>query len=339
MKALVYAGPRQVEVRELPDLEDHAGTVRIRMHYCGLCGTDIGIYSGKHPRAQAPLVLGHEFVGTVAEAVPAGRFSVGDRVVAYPLISCGTCYPCRNGEPHVCASLRLVGIDRNGGMAEYACVNEATLFKLDDGLDDEIAALVEPLAVVVRSLHQARFQPLNRCVVLGAGPIGLLTALVLRRAGAGRVIISDVQPGRLDLCRRLGFEAVDSVAEDLAARVYAATDGDGADVVFECAGAEPAALEMTRLARVGGTICMTGIHKAPHAVDLMAIGFKELTLVGTRVYTMREFGDSVALAQDMAEELRTLITHRVPLSEAAGIFDLAAAPDQNAVKILVDCRA
>jgi 2-desacetyl-2-hydroxyethyl bacteriochlorophyllide A dehydrogenase len=339
MKALVYTGPREVEVREMPVPEGRPGMVKIRMHYCGLCGTDIGIFSGKHPRAQAPLVLGHEFVGTVAEAVPGGRFSVGDRVVAYPLISCGDCYPCRNGQPHVCASLQLIGIDRDGGMAEYAWVDEATLFRLDDALDDESAALVEPLAVVVRSLHQARFQPLDRCVVLGAGPIGLLTALVLRRAGAGSVIVSDVQPGRLDLCRRMGFDCLDSGTGKLPARVAEATGGDGADIVFECAGAEPAALEMTRLARVGGTICMTGIHKAPHAVDLMAIGFKELTLVGTRVYTLREFGDSVALARDMAEELRPLITHRVPLSRAAGIFDLAATPEQNAGKILVDCRA
>lgn len=337
MKALVYTGPHTAEVRDVPVPVSMSGRAGLKIQFCGLCGSDLGIYSGKHPRAKPPLVLGHEFVGVVEEPGPSGRFAKGDRVVAYPLISCGECYPCRNGSPHVCAQLRLVGIDVDGGMAEYASVDEAVLFKVPDHLDDAVASLIEPLAVVVRAAHQAQFQALDRCVVTGAGPIGVLTALLLRRSGAAKVIISDIEEGRLNLCRRLGFDAIDVRTTDLEAYVLEATGGAGADIVFECSGVANAALDMTRLARVGGTICLTGIHKAPTPVRLIDIGFREQRLIGTRVYTLREFGDSVSLAVNMADELKQLITHIVPLSDSSRIFGMAADPATRAMKILVDC--
>ncbi|KJZ04381.1 MULTISPECIES: alcohol dehydrogenase catalytic domain-containing protein [unclassified Halomonas] len=339
MEALVYTGPRQVEVTEVPEPAERAGAVKVRMLYCGVCGTDIGIYSGKHPRAQAPLVLGHEFVGRVEQTPPDSRFAVGDRVVAYPLISCGDCHPCRNGTPHVCANLRLIGIDRDGGMTDHQWIDESVLFKVPDSLSDEVAALVEPLAVVVRTLHQARFALLDSAVVMGAGPIGLLTAIVLRHSGASRVIVSDVDEGRLGLCRQLGFDTVDVRSESLVERVASATGGDGADAVFECSGVESAALEMTKVVRVGGTICLTATHKAAHAVNLIDVNFKELTLIGSRVYTHKQFGDALALADTLADELRQTITQVVPLSDAAGVFEMIATPSLNTVKVLVDCQS
>ena len=338
MKALVYVAPGKVEVRDVPVPEGRAGAARIRMHLCGVCGSDISIVTGKHPRARPPLVLGHEFVGTVEEIREgSGRIAVGDRVVAYPLISCGTCLPCRTGHPHVCQTLRLIGIDRDGGMAETAWVDEDVLFRVPDGLSDEVAALVEPLAVIVRSLHQARFNLLDSAVVIGAGPIGLLTAIVLRHAGASQIIVSDIDSGRLGLTTALGFEAVDVRSTNLVEHVAAATAGEGVDVVFECSGVESAALEMTKLARVGGMICMTGIHKAPRAVDLRDINFKEQTLIGSRVYTKHEFETTVPYALAIAEDLRKVVTQIVPLSQSQTLFDLIADPAVPTAKVLVDC--
>ncbi|WP_373236378.1 zinc-dependent alcohol dehydrogenase [Cohaesibacter celericrescens] len=338
MKALVYAGPCKAEVRDVPAPQARTDAVKVKMLYCGLCGTDIGIFSGKHPRAKAPLVFGHEFVGVVEETPKGSQFSKGDRVVAYPLISCGECYACKNGTPHVCASLRLIGIDCDGGMAEHAWIDEDVLVKVPDTISDQLAALTEPLAVVVRSLHQARFQPLDRCVVMGAGPIGILTAIFLKHSGAAQIIISDVDKGRLELCREFGFDAVNVRDTDLAEHVNKVTNNVGVDIVFECSGVESAALEMSKLARVGGMICMTGIHKAPHAVNLMDLNFKEQTIVGSRVYTMREFSDSVPLLEKMATDLEKVITQIVPLSDCAGIFDMVADPSLRTVKILVDCQ-
>ena len=338
MKALVYAGANKAEVRDVPDPHPLKGAAKVKMLYCGLCGTDIGIYSGKHPRARAPLVFGHEFVGVIDEAVPGGRFAKGERVVAFPLITCGECYPCQNGTPHVCQTLNLIGIDCDGGMADHAWINEDILIKVPDTISDQLAALTEPLAVVVRSLHQARFQPLDRCVVMGAGPIGILTAILLKHSGAAQIIISDIDEGRLALCRDFGFDAVNVRETSLIEHVNQATDNVGVDIVFECSGVESAALEMSKLARVGGTICMTGVHKAPHAVNLMDINFKEQTIVGSRVYTMREFRDSVPLLEQMATDLEKVITQVVPLSGSDKIFDMVADSSLRTVKILVDCQ-
>ena len=125
MKTLVYAAPEKVEVRDMPVPEPKEGQVRIRVSYCGICGSDIGIFAGKHPRAKAPLVLGHEFIGTI-ESINggSGRFKVGDRVSPYPLLSCGHCFACKTGIPHVCQTLKLIGIDVDGGIAEYVTCEE-----------------------------------------------------------------------------------------------------------------------------------------------------------------------------------------------------------------------
>lgn len=340
MKALVYTAPHSVEVRDVPIPEGRDGAAKVRMTYCGVCGTDIGIFAGKHPRARAPLVLGHEFVGEIDEIRNgSGRFSPGDRVVAYPLISCGKCRPCRTGTPHVCETLKLIGIDRDGGMAGYAWIDEDVLFKVPDDMSDAIAALVEPLAVVVRSLHQARFNLLDTTVVTGAGPIGVLTAIVLKHSGASRIVISDVDAARLELCSTLGFETVNVAEQSLVEHIADTTGGEGVDIVFECSGVESAAAEMTKIARVGGTICMTGIHKAPRAVDLRDMNFKEQLLVGSRVYTKREFELAVAYAGALAADLEKVVTQTVPLSGAAGVFDMIADPSVNTVKVLVDCQA
>ena len=340
MKALVYTEPHKAEVKDVPLPRGRPGAAKVRMHCCGVCGTDIGIFSGQHPRARAPLVLGHEFVGTIEDVQGgSGRLAVGDRVVAYPLLSCGHCRPCQAGQPHVCETLQLIGIDRDGGMAETAWIDEDALFKVPASLPDTIAALIEPLAVVVRSLHQARFNLLDTAVVIGAGPIGVLTAIVLKRSGASRVIVSDMDQARLDLCAGLGFEMVNVRKISLVDHVRESTDDGGVDLVFECSGAGPAAAEMTELARVGGTICMTGVHKAPRAVDLRAINFKEQLLVGSRVYTKREFEMSVSYAQELAADLQSVVTHTVPLSASEGIFEMIADSSVSTLKLVVDCQA
>lgn len=337
MKSLVYTGPKSIEIRDLAPRRPGPGEVLLKLSLCGVCGTDIGIWSGSHPRAQAPLILGHEFVGRVVEG--GTRFARGQRVVAYPLISCGACHPCRTGSPHICASLRLIGIDGDGGMAEYLALPEDVLFALPDEIEDRIAALIEPLAVALRAVEQSGMGVADRVAVIGAGPIGLLCALVARHAGAARVLISDIDPARLALAARLGFTPVDIRHRDLVAEVLSVTEGDGADVVFECAGAGNAALDMTRIARPGGTICMASLHKAPNPVALLDIAFKELRLIGSRVYTREQFRRSIDLARSLAPQLESLITRTLPLSAAQDLFEIIRTPDAHEIKILIDCQA
>ena len=337
MKALVYAGPRCAEVREVPEPAPKAGSVPLDVLCCGVCGSDIGIWLGTHPRAKAPLILGHEFLGVVAE--DGARFKKGERVATFPLLSCGHCRACRTGNAHVCNTLGLIGIDTDGGMAPRVCVGEDVLYRVPSEISDRAAVVIEPLAVIVRALHQSRFRPRDIAVVTGAGPIGILTGLALKDCGAARVIISDMAPRRLALAGELGLEPVDVTKQSLLDVVRGATDGEGADILFECSGSPAAAMEMTELTRVSGTICMVAVHKHPHEVDLRQLNFKEQTLIGTRVYTREEFGQAVEYSRALAPQLERLVTHVVPLRDAAGVFDLIADPSQGTVKVVVDCRA
>ncbi len=335
MKAMIYAGPKQAVVKELPAPAPVEGKVKVKVSCCGVCGSDIGIYLGTHPRAKAPLIFGHEFLGVVQE--DGEKFKKGDRVVAYPLLSCGHCLACRSGNKHVCNTLGLIGIDEDGGMCEEMYVSEDIMFKVPDGVSDRAAVVTEPLAVIVHSMKMIDFQSLDTAVVVGAGPIGILTGIVLKHYGAEKVFISDIFEKRLALAEELGLIPVNPKKQSLKELVYEATDNEGADVLFECSGSEPAALEMTDIVRVRGKICMTSVHKAPHAVDLRAINFKEITLVGTRVYTYDEFGQAVRFVEKIAPQLEKVVSHIVPLSEADKVFDMIADPDCGTCKVVVDC--
>lgn len=337
MKALVYAGPKKAELRDVETGEKKEGQIKIDIIYCGVCGSDIGIYLGTHPRAKAPLVFGHEFLGVAAE--DGKRIKKGDRVVPYPLLSCGHCKACRNGNEHVCNTLGLIGIDVDGGMCESVYVDEDVLYKVPEGVSDKAAAVIEPLAVLVHAIHMSGFEPLDTAVVAGAGPIGMLCAVMLKHAGASQIFISDVAEKRLEAARELGMIPVNPLKEDLEAVVKAATDGEGCDVFFECSGAAAAAVQMTDVTRVRGKICMVSVHKQPHEVNLRDVNFKEQTLVGTRVYTKDEFGQAVELTKKLESQLEKIVTHVVPLRESEKVFDMIADPECGTIKVVVDCKA
>ena len=165
--------------------------------------------------AKAPLVFGHEFLGVAAE--DGKRIKKGDRVVPYPLLSCGHCKACRNGNEHVCNTLGLIGIDVDGGMCESVYVDEDVLYKVPEGVSDKAAAVIEPLAVLVHAIHMSGFEPLDTAVVAGAGPIGMLCAVMLKHAGASQIFISDVAEKRLEAARELGMIPVNPLKEDLEA--------------------------------------------------------------------------------------------------------------------------
>jgi 2-desacetyl-2-hydroxyethyl bacteriochlorophyllide A dehydrogenase len=339
MKALVYTQPEHVEVRDVPIPKLKEKYARIKVLYCGVCGSDISIFTGKHPRAKAPLILGHEFVGIVDEIGENKKgIKKGDRVVVYPLLSCGECFACKTGSPHVCKKLGLIGIDIDGGMAEYVNAHQDVLFKVDDSISDRAAALIEPLAVVVRTMHQIGFSALDTVVVSGAGPIGALTAIVLQDIGASRIIVSDIDEARLKVCGELGLETVNLNKQNLIEYVNKTTDGVGVDIVFECSAAKSAILDMTKIVRIGGRICMTSIPKHPVPVDLCDMNFKEIFMIGSRVYTAREFGQAVEYAKKLQPQLEKVLTHIYKWDRADTVFQAIKDPNINTVKVVVDCR-
>ncbi|HUX14130.1 MAG TPA: alcohol dehydrogenase catalytic domain-containing protein, partial [Spirochaetia bacterium] len=265
MKALVYVDKERLEVREYPIPTPSSSEALIRVRAAGICGTDHSILAGAHPRARGPLVMGHELSGEVAAICgenPAG-LKEGDAVTVEPLISCGRCPACLSGNAHVCNTLKLYGIDRDGAFAQYMVTATSSLRRLTRGVDFALGALVEPLAVAVHSVRVGEVRVGDAVCVIGAGPIGVLVAIVARLSGAARVILCERQAFRIEHSRSLGLEVIDSSAPDFEEQVLARTDGNGADVVFEAAGAPEAVLAAFRLCRTQGTVIQVSNPKKP----------------------------------------------------------------------------
>lgn len=314
MRAAQFLGPHQLEIRTVALPAIGEGEALVAIEACGFCGTDLSIFAGTHPRASAPLTVGHELAGSIVQIKDASsELRVGDRVTVFPLITCGKCYACTHGHSHVCRQLRLFGIDADGGMAQFAKLPVSALMRLPDDVSYEIGALIEPLAVVIHGLSRAPLQGVQFAVVLGAGPIGLLTALVAKARGIPEVLVSDVLPHRRELAVQLGLRAV-AAGDELHSLVMELSDNNGADVIYECAGHPSAALEMTSLARSRGAIVNLSVFKKPVEIDMQTVNFKELEIYGSRVYERKDFEEALRLAPHLP--LSALITRTYPLDQA-----------------------
>jgi 2-desacetyl-2-hydroxyethyl bacteriochlorophyllide A dehydrogenase len=316
MKAAVWVGKKKIALQEVDVPKLKPGEVMIKIAYAGICGSDLGIYAGKHPRAKAPLIMGHEFAGEIVEtALPQGSdLKVGDRVTVNPLISCGICQPCQTGHSHVCRNLGLVGIDCDGGFAEYVAVDADRVVKVPPGMPLDIATLVEPVAVTVHALRRSNFKAGDTVVVLGGGPIGLLTAFSARYAGASQVILSEISEQRLKLASDLGFTVVDA-KQNPGQKILAMTGGDGADMVFEAAGVPETAALATQITKITGQIVIVGVFKEPVPLDLQAVNFRELSITGARVYTQKDFQIAITMLE-REPGIASVISHHLPLEKA-----------------------
>jgi 2-desacetyl-2-hydroxyethyl bacteriochlorophyllide A dehydrogenase len=287
-------------------------------------------------RVTLPQVIGHESSGTVhAVGSAVTGWKPGDRVTVRPLDHCGQCPACRAGHSHICMKLKFIGIDSPGAMQSFWTVPAHTLHRLPDGLSFELGALIEPLAVACHDVRLGSVREGEYVVVQGGGPIGMLVALVARHAGA-RVLLTEVNPFRVALARDLGFEAANPAEEDIVQRVEEATRGAGADVVFEVAGAPVTAAMMTKLVRVRGRIVMVAIHPKPVEVDLFRFFWRELQLIGARVYEPEDFEKAIALAASGELPLDRIITRELPLDRLADAFHEMESGGE-ALKILMRC--
>jgi threonine dehydrogenase-like Zn-dependent dehydrogenase len=320
MLAARYLGPNRIESVQVPTPEIGDEEALLRVEACGFCGSDLGIVAGVHPRAKAPLTLGHEFCGTIDLVRSANAaFKPGDLVAAYPLISCGKCVACRIGASHVCHKLRLYGIDADGAMAEYVRLPVSSLLPLPKNMSPLVGAVVEPLAVAIHGFSLAHPDSTTNAVVMGAGPIGLLTALVARARNLSSVLISDILPSRLALAKQLGLHAV-AAGREVKNIVEETTGGDGVDLVFECAGVPSTARDMTDLVRPRGTIVNLGVFKEPVEIDMQAVNFKEISILGSRVYTRKDFEMAIDMATTLS--ISEIVTHSFSLTDVQKAFDL-----------------
>jgi threonine dehydrogenase-like Zn-dependent dehydrogenase len=324
MPAAVFAGPGRLEIleRPLPRLDGPSDVV-LDVEACGICGSDLQILSDppRHP-ARAGVVLGHEFVGVVADAGPEAGLRRGDRVVVAPNVSCGGCGPCRRGRRNHCERFTTLGIFVDGGLAPQVRVPAAQCHPVAADLPAHVAALAEPLSTVVHGARQAAVFPGETAAVIGAGPIGLMFVALLRLAGA-RVVAVEPARERAALAERLGASAVVAPGEPL---------DEPADVVVDAVGSQlPAALD---LVAGGGRILLFGVNTEARAeIAQERITRGELTLIGSFV-GQDVFPDAIRLLEQGRLDLEPLVTHRIGLEELpAAVAELRAG---RAVKVEVE---
>lgn len=329
-----YVGDTTIDIHAVVPAAPGVGQVQLRVAYVGLCGTDLHILHGTMDvRVGMPLIFGHEMSGTV-EALGDGvdGWAVGDRVTVMPLVWDGTCPACGAGHQHICQNLDFMGIDSPGALQTLWNVPASTLVALPPGIALDVAALVEPTAVAVHDVRRGEVARGDHVVVLGGGPIGVLIATVAAHCGAMVAIVEPDSHRRQQLADA-GYATIDPQSIDLVAWVAEWTDGVGADVVFEVSGAAAAVAAATGLAKVRGTIVVVAIHGVAREVDLKQVFWRELRLLGARVYDRGDFETASVLLADGVVPTDLLISQVVPLTGVRAAFD--DLERGRAMKILV----
>lgn len=334
MKAVVYAAPGELELRDVPEPVPGAHETVVDVAYTGICGTDLLVWHGGLTRVQPPVVLGHEFVGRLADA--AGELPPGAPVAVEPLLECGDCWACRNGCRHVCRRLRLIGVDVDGGAAARVAVPVDRLHPLPADADLHTFALTEPTAVAVHMVRRAGVTGGEKVAVIGGGPIGALVALVCRAQGVADLVLFEPNQARAELLRRLGLDVVDpTVADAPGAAVAQRTGGEGFDATFEVSGQPGGIAVAPEVTRVRGTVLVGGLFHEPPRVPLPTVTFREQTLVGARVYTSADVRAAIELLASSSLPTAELVTHETTLADAveAGFQHLNS--DRSDMKVLI----
>lgn len=324
---LVELGRIEIRQKERPVPEDDQLLIKIRA--VGLCGTDLKAFSRGHPYFAPPCVLGHEMCGEVAE-IGAGvnGFSLGERVAVAPYVPCGTCELCERGLGELCRSK----VATSGALQEYVVVphrivDQAT-FRVDASVPDAVATLAEPLACVLNGLDRVRMSARDRILIVGGGPMGVLTALTAAIRGA-RVLLTERSSSRIEHLRRLGLDVVDANAATLSDEMAKRWGSPRADRAIAAVGVEQAVEGLESFVEPGGVVLWFGglPRSARLSVDPYDIHYREVSIAGSFGFSTNHFAAAVDLVRQHAPELAKMITHSVPISEIERAFDLASAAD------------
>jgi L-iditol 2-dehydrogenase len=344
MMAAVYRGVNDVRLETVPVPQIGAGELLVRVHSCGVCGTDLKkIASGSH---SAPRIFGHETSGVVA-AVGAGvsKFAPGDRVVIFHHIPCRQCYYCRHKTFAQCPTYKKVGCTAGfepsgGGFAEYVRVMdwivEQGTVKIPKGVSFEQACFVEPVNTCMKGIEALRLEPGETVLTIGQGPIGIILSVLARKAGA-TVITSDLYPERLRIAKSLGFElTIDASKQDAVGAMREQTDSRGADAVILAVASNGLIRPAMDAARPGGRVLLFAqTQRGEVVVDPAAICVDEKALVGSYSASVDLQEESVRFVMNREMDLERLISHRFPLQESAQALQLAAHPQPASMKIVI----
>jgi (R,R)-butanediol dehydrogenase/meso-butanediol dehydrogenase/diacetyl reductase len=340
MKTAVYYDVNQTRIIDKPIPQLAENEALLKVSYSGICGTDLAIIAGKHPRAPKMVVFGHEFIGRVAEinAVKGAPVKKGDLAVVYPLLECQQCFVCRRGDTHICKNLKMIGIDYDGGMAQYTKVPLDRLIKINQPeVSEQLLALVEPTAAALHAIRESKVVPAQTIAIIGAGPIGLLIAYILRYQGFIPLGIVDINPNRLELAAQIGeIHPVNASKVDAAKAIVDLNNHNEVDYVFEVTGTKDGLETAFKALAPKGTLMIVGVHKQNREINLQNILYNEQTLKGVRVYTETDFKDAVNLLLTKDFNPGFVITHVFPLKDIDKALQAIAAGGKVG-KVLLDC--
>lgn len=342
MKALVLEDYKKLVVGDVPEPEIRADEVLIKVHSCGICGSDVHGFDGSSGRRIPPLIMGHEASGEIA-AVGAGvsRFAPGLRVTFDSMISCGRCLFCRRGRPNLCEDRMVLGVScgdyrRHGAFAEYVAVPESVVFSVPDVLPYDEAAMVEPVSVAVHAVNRSGVTLGDTAVVVGAGMIGLLTIQALRTAGCGRIIAVDLAADRLALAAALGAdETIESGADtDVPALIREKTGGLGADIVMEAVGADATVTVALESVRKGGTVTLIGNIAPTVNFGLQSVVTREISVLGSCA-SSNDYPACLELMARGSIRVAPILSVSAPLERGPEMFDRLYNREANLTKVIL----
>jgi (R,R)-butanediol dehydrogenase / meso-butanediol dehydrogenase / diacetyl reductase len=332
---MLYYGSENAKVEEIPEPEVKPGTVKIKVKYTGICGTDLHEYHEQMYVTQTPMILGHEFAGEVVEiGEGVNNYHVGDRVVVEPIWGCGECVSCQDGYYNTCESLQAYGLHHPGGFAEYVVVREKNLFLLPGHLNYDLAALVEPTAVAMQAVKSSAIKIGDKVAIFGAGPIGMLLAQCAKATGASQIIIVEIEKERQQLALEMGADfVIDPTKEDAVQKIKELTT-KGADVAFEASGAESAFRSGLDCLRPNGELMIVSVYKKPVSYSPLLQQKEMKKILASRAYK-NLFPDVIALLEKGVINVKPIITSKIKLEDIVELGFNKLTTSKEECKILV----
>ena len=326
MKAFVKIRPEigGAEYIDFDFPQRRKGEVIIEIRAAGICGTDLHLYDWadnivREYRPKLPVVMGHEFAGIIVESGPeVDHLKVGDNVTAFPVLYCGKCSYCRDGQQNICNNRPILGLGANGAFAQYVAIRASNVYRLNKEIPFDLGALSELICVGIHAIDRIQMTYGDTVAVVGCGPLGLVTAILAKHSGAASVFVTGLKQDqqRLELCKNVGAYPIMVDQTDPKQIIYDLTNDSGADVVFETAGSSTGVIQSIDITRKGGRICILGQGHEATQIQTAILSFREIELVGTRAYTGKDWEKVSSALLNTADDLSHVVTHRMPLAQA-----------------------
>lgn len=341
MKALLYTAPKTLEILDISKPEVGPGEVLVKILASCICGSDVHGWFGTNGRRTAPMVMGHEFSARV-EALGEGvkNLAVGDVVAVQPCWSCFDCSYCKAGKNHICPNKRFLGVfSNNGGMQEYISVLEKYCFRLPDGMEPRVGALVEAFAVSYAAIKKAGDLRGKNVLIIGGGTIGLLALVAANLQDPKQIVVSDLSAKRLDIAKKFGAtDVINSQTENFDTRVRELFGEEGADVTIEAVGIEATANQAISATASGGISVWIGNNQKNITVDMQEIVTREIIVKGTYIYTHEEFGEALNMLPKLDLDLFLSQCMEISLDEAEAMFKALADDPEKCLRSIIMFR-